>query len=150
MCRSPPWCGCLLPGSLLWWFDASAIPNPLAQLTSGGLLPGAFLSPRDLVTSPTSAKGKLWFGAGLGFLVFVIRAFGNFPEGVAFAVLIMNAATPLIDNFTRQTIYGSTVAEDKARPPSYSRFVSNRALWRCCWAVSPCWSAALWPSKAVA
>lgn len=105
---------CLLPGSLLWWFDASAIPNPLAQLTSGGLLLGAFFIATDPVTSPTSAKGKLWFGAGLGFLVFVIRAFGNFPEGVAFAVLIMNAATPLIDNFTRQTIYGSTVAEDKA------------------------------------
>ncbi|MFC3912342.1 RnfABCDGE type electron transport complex subunit D [Pseudaeromonas sharmana] len=105
---------CLLPGSLLWWFDPAAIPTPLAQLTSGGLLLGAFFIATDPVTSPTSASGKLWFGAGLGLLIFTIRAFGNFPEGVAFAVLIMNAATPLIDNFTRQTVYGHQAKEEQA------------------------------------
>ena len=105
---------CLIPGCLLWWFDPSAIVQPMAQLTSGGLLLGAFFIATDPVTSPTSARGKLWFGAGLGGLIFVIRAFGNFPEGVAFAVLIMNAATPLIDNFTRQSIYGRPEREEQA------------------------------------
>ena len=105
---------CLIPGCLLWWFDPSAIVQPMAQLTSGGLLLGAFFIATDPVTSPTSARGKLWFGAGLGLLIFVIRAFGNFPEGVAFAVLIMNAATPLIDNFTRQSIYGRPEREEQA------------------------------------
>ena len=65
-------------------------------------------------SSMREKDGKLWFGAGLGLLIFVIRAFGNFPEGVAFAVLIMNAATPLIDNFTRQSIYGRPEREDQA------------------------------------
>ena len=81
----------------MWFFAPDAILEPMAQLTSGGLMLGAFFIATDPVTTPTSPKGKLVFGAGLGFLIFVIRTFGNFPEGVAFAVLIMNAATPLID-----------------------------------------------------
>ena len=98
--------GCLLPGTLLWCFAPGSTPLPLAQLTSGGLLLGAFFIATDPVTSPTSSLGKLVFGAGFGFLVFVIRSFGNFPEGVAFAILIMNSATPLIDTYTRQRVYG--------------------------------------------
>ncbi len=98
--------GCLLPGTLLWCFAPESTPLPLAQLTSGGLLLGAFFIATDPVTSPTSSLGKVIFGAGFGFLVFVIRSFGNFPEGVAFAILIMNAATPLIDTYTRQSVYG--------------------------------------------
>ena len=98
--------GCLLPGTAMWLADPAAIPEPLAQLTSGGLLMCAFFIATDPVTTPTSNRGKLIFGAGTGFLIFVIRAFGNFPEGVAFSILIMNAVTPLIDQYTRPRMYG--------------------------------------------
>lgn len=90
----------------MWFADPSAVPEPLAQLTSGGLLMCAFFIATDPVTTPTSNRGKLIFGAGTGFLIFVIRTFGNFPEGVAFSILIMNAVTPLIDQYTRPRMYG--------------------------------------------
>lgn len=98
--------GCLLPGTAMWFADPSVVPEPLAQLTSGGLLMCAFFIATDPVTTPTSNRGKLIFGAGTGFLIFVIRTFGNFPEGVAFSILIMNAVTPLIDQYTRPRMYG--------------------------------------------
>lgn len=98
--------GCLLPGTAMWFADPAAVPEPLAQLTSGGLLMCAFFIATDPVTTPTSNRGKLIFGAGTGFLIFVIRTFGNFPEGVAFSILIMNAFTPLIDQYTRPRMYG--------------------------------------------
>ncbi len=98
--------GCLLPGSLHWLIAPATIATPLAQLTSGGLLLGAFFIVTDPVTTPSSPLGKLIFGAMAGLLIYVIRSFGNFPEGVAFAVLLMNAATPLIDNYTRPRAYG--------------------------------------------
>ena len=98
--------GCLIPGTIHWFLSAGSIATPLAQLTSGGLLLGAFFIVTDPVTTPSSSKGKLIYGAMTGFLVYIIRSFGNFPEGVAFAVLLMNAATPLIDNYTRPKAYG--------------------------------------------
>jgi electron transport complex protein RnfD len=104
--------GCLVPGSLHWFLSASTIATPLAQLTSGGLLLGAFFIVTDPVTSPTSNMGKIIFGLLTGFLVYVIRTFGNFPEGVAFAVLLANAATPLIDNYTRPKAYGYQASKE--------------------------------------
>lgn len=98
--------GCLIPGSIHWLIAPASIASPLAQLTSGGLLIGAFFIVTDPVTTPGSSKGKLVYGLLTGFLIYVIRSFGNFPEGVAFAVLLTNAATPLIDNFTRPKAYG--------------------------------------------
>lgn len=104
--------GCLIPGSLLWLANPH-IPTPLAQLTSGGLMMCAFFIATDPVTTPASPRGKLIFGAGCGFLIFVIRNFGNFPEGVAFAILIMNAVTPLIDRYTRPQMYGYRLTTEK-------------------------------------
>jgi Na+-translocating ferredoxin:NAD+ oxidoreductase RnfD subunit len=77
-----------------------------AHLTSGALMLGAFFIATDLVTSPATGRGKLIFGAGCGLLTWVIRSYGGFPEGFAFAVLLMNACVPLIDRFTRPRIYG--------------------------------------------
>ncbi|MBF9002980.1 RnfABCDGE type electron transport complex subunit D [Vibrio nitrifigilis] len=74
---------------------------------SGGAMLGAFYIATDLVTSPTSVRGQLLYGAGCGLLVWLIRTFGSYPEGVAFAVLIMNAASPLIDHYMRPAVYGS-------------------------------------------
>jgi electron transport complex protein RnfD len=76
------------------------------HLVSGGVLLGAFFIATDYVTSPASSLGKLIFGAGCGFMVFVIRAWSGFPESVAFGVLFMNALTPLIDRYTKPRFYG--------------------------------------------
>lgn len=81
-------------------------PNAIFHLLSGGLMLGAFFIATDLVTSPSTRTGQLIFGAGCGALVYVIRSWGAFPEGVGFAVLIMNSATPLIDYYIRPRIYG--------------------------------------------
>jgi electron transport complex protein RnfD len=71
------------------------------------LLLGAVFMATDPVTSPFTAKGCWIFGAGIGFLVVLIRIFGGLPEGVMYAILLMNAVTPLINRVTRYRIYGT-------------------------------------------
>lgn len=84
-------------------------PGALYHLSSGGLLLGAFFIATDPVTSPISRGGRLIFGIGCGLLVYVIRTWGSFPEALAFAVLFMNALTPLIDRYWRPRAYGRSV-----------------------------------------
>ncbi len=86
--------------------DPGRFADPLVHLLSGGLMLGAFFIATDPVGSPASRLGQFLFGAGCGALVFAIRTWGGYPEGVAFAVLLMNAATPLIDHYVRPRIYG--------------------------------------------
>jgi electron transport complex protein RnfD len=86
--------------------DDQHYPGPLFHLTSGSLMLGAFFIATDYVTSPNNLVGQLMFGAGCGLIVFVIRTWGGYPEGVAFAVLLMNAMTPVIDHYVRPRIYG--------------------------------------------
>lgn len=93
-------------GGIFWLVDASRYPNPLFHLLTGGLILGAFFMATDMVTSPVTYKGMLIFGCGCGLLTVLIRLFGGYPEGVSFAILLMNAATPLIDRYTRPKIYG--------------------------------------------
>lgn len=88
-------------------------PGPLFHWASGGLMLTAFFIATDYVTSPNSRTGQLIFGAGCGLLIYVIRTFGGYPEGAGFAVLLMNAATPLIDYYVRPRIYGR---DHKGRP----------------------------------
>ncbi|MDD1611969.1 MAG: RnfABCDGE type electron transport complex subunit D, partial [Methylococcaceae bacterium] len=66
----------------------------------------AFFIATDYVTSPNTPLGQLIFGAGCGLLIFVIRSWGNYPEGTGFAILLMNAVTPLIDHYIRPRVYG--------------------------------------------
>ncbi len=80
--------------------------NAKFHLLSGGMMLGAFFIATDPATSPSTRNGQLLFGAGCGAVVYVIRTWGGYPEGVAFAVLLMNAATPLIDHYLRPRIYG--------------------------------------------
>jgi len=80
--------------------------GPWIQVFSGGVILGAFFIATDLVTSPNSPLGKIIFGSGCGLLVYIIRTWGGFPEGVAFAVILMNAMTPMIDYYIRPIIYG--------------------------------------------
>ncbi len=86
--------------------DADKYPSPIVTLFSGGLLLGAFFMATDPVTSPLTPKGCWIFGIGVGFLVVLIRLFGGLPEGMLYAVLLMNAATPLIDRYTQPRIFG--------------------------------------------
>lgn len=79
----------------------------LFHLLAGGLVLGAFFMATDYVTSPLTQKGQLFFGVGCGVLTVVIRLWGGYPEGVSYAILMMNAATPIIDRFTRQRVYGA-------------------------------------------
>ena len=79
----------------------------LFHILSGGLILGAFFMATDYVTSPLTAKGQIVFGIGCGLLTAVIRLWGGYPEGVSYAILIMNAATPIIDRYTKPRIYGS-------------------------------------------
>jgi len=86
--------------------DATRFPTPLFSVFSGGLLLGALYMATDPVTSPVTPRGAWIFGIGVGVLVILIRVFGGLPEGVMYAILLMNAATPLIDRYTQPRVFG--------------------------------------------
>jgi Na+-translocating ferredoxin:NAD+ oxidoreductase subunit D len=88
------------------FYDPSHYAGPVLHLLSGATLLGAFFIATDLVTSPTTPQGQIVFGAGCGVLVYVIRTWTAYPEGVAFGVMLMNACTPLIDHWVRPRVYG--------------------------------------------
>jgi len=79
----------------------------LVHVLSGGLVLGAFFMATDTATSPVSGKGMILFGTGCGLITFVIRIWGGYPDGVCYAILIMNAFVPLIDRFTKPKIFGA-------------------------------------------
>ncbi len=99
--------------SLVFWNGSGSDSNgsPLFHLLSGATMLGAFFIVTDPVSSATSPRGRLIFGAGVGILVYVIRAWGGYPDGVAFGVLLMNLAAPTIDYYTRPRTYGHRKAE---------------------------------------
>jgi len=80
--------------------------QPLFHLFAGGLFLGAFFMATDMVTSPVTGKGQAVFAIGCGVLTVVIRRFGGYPEGVCYAILLMNTASPLIDRYTRRKAFG--------------------------------------------
>jgi len=96
----------MLLAALFHWIGPETYPGPLVHLLSGATLLGAFFIATDLVTSPVTSRGQLVFGAGCGALVFVIRTWAGYPEGMAFSVMLMNALTPLIDHYIRPRVYG--------------------------------------------
>jgi RnfABCDGE-type electron transport complex D subunit len=98
--------GVAVPALLFNMIDANHYAGPMVHLLSGGLMLGAFFIITDPVTSPNTALGQFIFGLGCGLLTWIIRTWGGYPEGVAFAVLLMNAATPIIDQYVKPRIYG--------------------------------------------
>ena len=94
---------------IMWLINPVLYVNPLYHLCSGGLMLGAVFMATDYVTSPMTAKGMVWYGIGIGFLTVVIRYFGSYPEGMSFAILIMNAVTPLINNWCKPKRFGEAV-----------------------------------------
>ncbi len=79
----------------------------LFHILSGGLILGAFFMATDYVTSPLTRKGQVIFGIGCGVITSVIRLWGGYPEGVSYAILMMNAAAPIIDRYTKSRVYGT-------------------------------------------
>jgi electron transport complex protein RnfD len=96
----------LLLGLAAYLADPGSNPAPLQHVFSGALIIGAFFIATDPVSGCTSNRGRLVFGAGVGVITLVIRRWGGYPDGVAFAVLLMNMAAPLIDRYTRPRIFG--------------------------------------------
>lgn len=89
----------VLFAGIFYLMNSENYPNPLFHLFSGGMLFCAFFIATDPVTAPLTNKGMLVFGAGVGLLIMLIRIIGEYPEGVMYAILIMNAIAPLIDRF---------------------------------------------------
>jgi len=96
----------VLVSGALWLYQPASFANPLFHLLSGGTMLGAFFIITDPVSGCTTPRGKLIFGFGAGLLAYIIRVFGGFPDGVAFAVLLMNLSAPLIDQLTQPRIFG--------------------------------------------
>ena len=103
--------GLTLLSGMLWAYQPTQFANPLFHLFSGGAMLGAWFIVTDPVSGCTTTKGKLIFGFVAGALAYLIRVFGGYPDGVAFAVLLMNLCAPLIDLLTQPPIFGM---KDKA------------------------------------
>jgi len=100
----------------LWLLNPAQFASPLFHLLSGGAMLGAFFIATDPVSGCTTPRGKLIFGAGAGLLAYIIRVFGGYPDGVAFAVLLMNLCAPVIDLLTQPKIFGMKDAGKGDRP----------------------------------
>lgn len=98
--------GIAIPAAILHAVDPARYLDMGAHLLSGGAMLGAFFIATDYVTSPNAPRGQLIFGFGCGLLTYIIRTWAGYPEGVAFAVLLMNSMTPIIDTYFKPRIYG--------------------------------------------
>lgn len=86
---------------ILWLCDKTAFVDPVTTILTGGIMLGACFMATDMVTSPMTKSGQLIFGFGCGLLTIIIRNWGNYPEGVSFAILLMNAVTPLLNRWCK-------------------------------------------------
>ncbi|HLG36327.1 MAG TPA: RnfABCDGE type electron transport complex subunit D [Bacteroidia bacterium] len=91
---------------IFWFLDSAKYPSPVFMLFSGGLMLGTIYMSTDLVTSPITPVGAWIYSIGIGIFVVLIRLWGGLPEGVMYAILLMNAATPLLNKFIKVKTYG--------------------------------------------
>ena len=103
----------VLFSGILCLYDSEVYLNPIFQILSGGALLGAIFMATDYVTSPMSNKGMLIYGVGIGVITIMIRTWGSYAEGISFAILIMNAVTPLINKYTKPKRFGEKVKVTK-------------------------------------
>jgi electron transport complex protein RnfD len=96
----------LVAAGISWLADPQTHPFPAFHLFSGGAILGAFFIATDPVTACTTKVGQLIYGALIGFVVFAIRSWGGYPDAVAFAVLLINIAAPMIDHYTQPRVFG--------------------------------------------
>ena len=104
--------GLLVPATIMYLVDPGTSPGPGFHLFAGATILCAFFIATDPVSAATSPKGRFFYGLGIGFLIWCIRRWGSYADGVAFAVLIMNMAVPAIDYLTRPQIVGHKPGED--------------------------------------
>ena len=100
-------CAFILTAFVLFWIQTGSCGDALYQILSGGLILGAFFMATDYVTSPITHTGRIIMGVGCAVVLFVIRAFGSYPEGCSFGILFMNILTPLIDKWTAPKTFGA-------------------------------------------
>jgi electron transport complex protein RnfD len=104
--------GLLIPASIMYAIEPSTHASPGFHLFSGATILCAFFIATDPVSAATSPKGRIYYGIGIGLLIYAIRRWGAYADGVAFAVLLMNMATPAIDYVTRPHIVGHSRLSD--------------------------------------
>lgn len=92
--------------TLLYLYSPDNFASPLIHLLSGATMLGAFFIATDPISASTTPIGKLFFGASIGFFIYIIRVWGNYPDAIAFSVLIMNMAVPMIDYYTQPRVLG--------------------------------------------
>lgn len=101
--------------------DPDKYPSPMFHVFGGATLLAAFFIATDPVSASTTPLGRILFGAGIGILIYVIRTWGNYPDGVAFAVLLMNMAAPTIDYYTQPRVFGHDAEEPEHSPHDEDR-----------------------------
>jgi len=94
--------------------DSDSYATPLVHLFSGGAMLGAFFIATDPITASTTERGRLIYGAGIGIFTYIIRTWGGYPDGIAFAVLLMNMAAPTIDYYTRPRVFGDATKTESS------------------------------------
>lgn len=100
--------GLAIPATIMNAIDPGSYAGALFHVTSGASMLGAFFIATDPISAATSDRGRLVYGFGIGLIAYTIRTWGGYPDGIAFAVLLMNLAVPLIDRYTVPRIYGRT------------------------------------------
>lgn len=98
--------GLFLPALVFWAANGDQYASPLFHLFTGGAMLCAFFIATDPVSAATTPRGRLYYGIGIGILIWVIRTWGGYPDGIAFAVLLMNMTAPLLDRYTAPRTYG--------------------------------------------
>ena len=99
-------CTVFVVSGIFWLADPERFTNPVFNLFTGGLLLGAIFMATDYVTSPMTTKGQIIFGIGIGLITVFVRYFGSYPEGVSFAILIMNCTVPLLNKYCKPRRFG--------------------------------------------
>ena len=100
------WATVFVFSGILWLCNPEQFTDPIFNLLTGGMLLGSIFMATDYVTSPMEPKGMVIFGVGIGIITILIREFGAYPEGISFAILIMNATVPLINMFCKPKRFG--------------------------------------------
>lgn len=95
---------------IFWLIDPSQYTDPLFNILTGGVLLGSVFMATDYVTSPMTTKGMVIYGVGIGIITVLIRFFGSYPEGVSFAILIMNSIVPLLNKYIKPARFGKEVS----------------------------------------
>lgn len=102
-------------GGILWLINPEVYPDPIQHLTTGGLMLGAIFMATDYVSSPITHRGQLIYGCCIGLLTVIIRTWGAYPEGMSFAILIMNAFTPIINLYAKPKHFGEKIKKEATK-----------------------------------